>query len=136
MLRYCIPEYRLPNDLLDQEIKGVTDLGVDLRCNQALGRDFTLAQIRSQGYEAVFLGIGAVEIHPVGASRGRTARHHHRTGFPDPHRRRKTTGTGEKVLVIGGGNAAMDAARTAVRLGTETVTLLYPALPQGNAGPP
>ncbi len=125
MLRYCIPEYRLPNDLLDQEIKGVTDLGVDLRCNQALGQDFMLAQLRGQGYEAVFLGIGAWKST--------------RLGLPGEELPGITTGLdfltltaagkppelGKKVLVIGGGNAAMDAARTAVRLGAETVTLLY-----------
>ncbi len=125
MLRYCIPEYRLPNDLLDQEIKGVTDLGVDLRCNQALGQDFTLAQIRSQGYEAVFLGVGAWKSTRLGLPGEELPGIITGLDFLTLTAAGKPPELGKKVLVIGGGNAAMDAARTAVRLGTETVTLLY-----------
>ena len=125
MLRYCIPEYRLPNDLLDQEIKGLTDLGVDLRCNQALGRDFTLAQIRGQGYEAVFLGIGAWKSTRLGLPGEELPGIITGLDFLTLTAAGKPPELGKKVLVIGGGNAAMDAARTAVRLGAETVTLLY-----------
>ncbi|HSO72293.1 MAG TPA: FAD-dependent oxidoreductase, partial [Thermodesulfobacteriota bacterium] len=125
MLRYCIPEYRLPNDLLDQEIKGVTDLGVDLRCNQALGQDFTLAQLRGQGYEAVFLGIGAWKSTRLGLPGEELPGIITGLDFLTLTAAGKPPELGNKVLVIGGGNAAMDAARTAVRLGVETVTLLY-----------
>ena len=125
MLRYSIPEYRLPKKILDQEIQGITELGVEIRCNQALGENFILSQLRTQGYEAVFLAIGAWRST--------------RLGLPGEDQPGIITGLdflfqnalgnppdlGSKVLVIGGGNAAMDAARTALRLGAEQVSLMY-----------
>ena len=125
MLRWGIPEYRLPNALLNHEIQGVLDLGVELKLNTALGPEMTLQELLSQGYDAVFIGVGAwkgigmrvegedldgvhVGIHFLGA----TAQGEH-------------VELGDKVFVVGGGNTAMDAARTAVRLGAKEVTILY-----------
>ncbi|MBI5582504.1 MAG: FAD-dependent oxidoreductase [Deltaproteobacteria bacterium] len=125
MLRYSIPEYRLPKKILDQEIQGITELGVEIRCHQTLGEDFTIAQLRSQGYETVFLAVGAWRSTKLGLPGENQPGMITGIDFllqnalgdpPDP---------GSKVLVIGGGNAAMDAARTALRLKADQVTLMY-----------
>ncbi len=59
MLRYGIPEYRLPKKMLDREINWITDLGVTVKKNTALGKDFTIAALKNEGFDAIFLAIGA-----------------------------------------------------------------------------
>ncbi len=125
MLRYSIPDFRLPRDILDREIQEIADLGVEFRFNQVLGRDLSLHRLRSQGYEAVFLAIGAWKPAPLsfpgedlpGVIPGLEFLLQSALGSP--------LQVGPKVLVVGGGNSAVDSARTARRLGAETVTLLY-----------
>jgi len=125
MLVQAIPAYRLPREELAREVRMIERLGVDIETNMALGRDFTLRSLRDEGYEAVFLGIGA----PLGTRLnipGEEA-----VGVVDALRFlreyniRGSVPVGKHVVVIGGGNAAIDAARTAMRLGAETVTILY-----------
>ena len=125
MLRYSIPEYRLPKKILDQEIRGITDLGVEIRCNQALGRDFILSQLRTQGYEAVFLAVGAWRSTQLGLPGEELPGIITGLDFLLQNTMGQPPDLGTQVLVIGGGNAAMDAARTALRLGAEQVSLLY-----------
>ena len=125
MLRYSIPEYRLPKKILDQEIQGITDLGVEIRCGQALGKDFILSQLRSQGYEAVFLAIGAWKSTRLGLEGEDQPGFTTGLDFLLQTAMGNPPGLGAKVLVIGGGNAAMDAARTALRLGAARVSLMY-----------
>ncbi len=126
MLLWGIPEYRLPKAELEREIKEILDLGVDVELNKALGKDFTLKGLKDQdGFDAVFLGMGA----PLGKSMGvpgedaegiESALDFLRdTQMKGP---RKLHG---KVVVVGGGNSAIDAARTALRSGAEDVTILY-----------
>ncbi|HET9723657.1 MAG TPA: FAD-dependent oxidoreductase [Actinomycetota bacterium] len=110
-----IPPYRLRRDLLQREIDAVLGMGVELRTRMALGRDFTLRSLRDDGFEAVFLGIGA--------TRGRDLNipGHDKDGvlkaidFLLNASLGYTVDLGEEVLVIGGGNVALDAARTALR---------------------
>ena len=123
MLRYGIPPYRLPRQVLDAEIQNILDLGVELRCGAVAGKDVALEDLRTQ-YAAVFVGIGA--------HRGL------RLGVPGEDAPNVLTGTeflnrvnsgealpvGEKVMVVGGGDTAIDAARVSKRLGA-SVTLLY-----------
>jgi NADH-quinone oxidoreductase subunit F len=120
-----IPAYRLPREVVAREIQLIEQLGVSIRVGQALGRDFTLADLRREGYEAVFLGVGA----PGGSKLklpGEDA-----AGVVDAMRMLRDYNLGypvtigRRVVVIGGGNSAIDAARTALRLGAETVTVLY-----------
>jgi len=125
MLAQAIPAYRLPRNLLDHDVRMVEDLGVKIRTGRKLGKDFTLKDLRDEGYEAVFLGVGA----PRGVSLGLPGedakgvveaieylRDYNLTG---------KARAGNKVVVVGGGNAAVDAARTALRLGAQEVTLVY-----------
>ncbi len=124
MLRYGIPEYRLPKKVLDWEIAQIIGMGhIEARCNQALGRDFTVAQLEQQ-YDAVVLAIGAWKAKGLRVP----GEDHPRVFGGIDYLREVTLGQnvdlGRKVVVVGGGNTAIDAARTAVRQGCD-VTLVY-----------
>jgi NADH-quinone oxidoreductase subunit F len=125
MLVQAIPAYRLPREELGREISMIVNMGVKLETGTALGRDFTLAQLKEQGYESVFLGVGA----PQGTSIGIPGEDGEGVAdalkFLKEYNVNGTAAVGKKVAVIGGGNSAIDAARTALRLGAESVTILY-----------
>ena len=123
-LRYGIPEYRLPKKVLDWEIEGILNIGIDVEYGINFGKDFTLESLDADGFEAVFLGIGAwmnmnLRIENEDATGVETG-----TEFLTKVGLGVDTGIGKKVVVIGGGNTAIDAARTSVRLGAD-VTLMY-----------
>lgn len=125
MLRYAIPEYRLPKKILDQEVQGILDLGVEVRANQFYGQDFTLADLRQEGFKAIFLAVGTWKSTRLGLEGEDLPGVVHalelliRTAMGNP------VDVGQKVLIIGNGNTGMDAARTALRLGAKEVTMLY-----------
>ncbi len=125
MLRTGIPDYRLPPAILDQEINHILSTGVELKTGVALGRDFTLTSLKDQGFDAVFLGIGAHV--PVKMS----IENEDADGVVDavPFLRKENlerAGSAKKrVVIIGGGNVAMDAARVAARSGAESVSVVY-----------
>jgi formate dehydrogenase major subunit len=125
MLRYGIPEYRLPKATLDTEIGLILKLGVRLECGKALGRDFTLADLFARGFNAVFLGLGAMAERkmqvPGEDLEGVWAGTEFLTGVVLGEK----VAMGKRVAIIGGGNTAIDAARTCVRLGAEKVTIVY-----------
>lgn len=125
MLRTGIPDYRLPKEWVELEIGLIQKLGVEFRFNQALGRDFTLPRLFAEGYRAVFLALGATKenrLHVPGEEL---------TGVMSGIEFLRRVNLGEKpavgprVVVIGGGNTAVDAARTALRLGASDVHLVY-----------
>lgn len=124
MLRYAIPEYRLPKSELMKEIDYIGRLGVTIRCNTEIGREISLEEIRSD-YDAVFVGTGAPKGLPLNVDGEDLA------GVIDGIRFLRSVNSGEPVnigkcvAVIGGGNTAIDCARTAKRLGSESVTLIY-----------
>jgi NADPH-dependent glutamate synthase beta subunit-like oxidoreductase/Na+-translocating ferredoxin:NAD+ oxidoreductase RNF subunit RnfB len=126
MLRYGIPEYRLPKKVLDFEIEGITGLGVDVRTNVALGKDFTFKDLEEQGFTSFFIATGAWLSRDM-AVEGESELDGVVPGavFLTKRGLNEETPIGKKVVIIGGGNTAMDAARTAWRLGAEEVTLLY-----------
>jgi len=123
MLMLGVPEYRLPRDLVRAEIQAVLDLGVELRTNQAAGRDFALADLRAQGYEAVFLSIGCHKSRglPIegtdldGVFRAVEFLLNINLGFK--------VDLGQRVIVVGGGDVAMDVARSAARERAEVEVL-------------
>jgi len=125
MLRYGIPRFRLPVEALDRELEALESLGVTIETGKALGRDFSLQSLRDEGYEAVFLGIGALEPTGLGV-RGEDAQGvYSAVEFLGGYHSGQTPEIGGRVAVIGGGFTAVDAARTAVRLGAEEVFILY-----------
>jgi formate dehydrogenase major subunit len=128
MLRYGIPEYRLPKkEVLDPEYEAVWRLGAKLECNQALGKDFTLDDLKARGFDATIVATGCYDTNKLGveneAADGvidglqylRTAS----LGLPYPGH------VGTRVVVIGGGFTAMDCVRTSVRQGAKEITLVY-----------
>ena len=125
MLIQAIPAYRLPRAVLSSEVQMIERLGVEIETGIRLGKDFTLNDLREKGYEAVFLGIGAPDGISLGIS-GEEVK-----GFVQAIRFLRDYDSGgsikvsPKVIVIGGGNAAIDAARMAIRLGAKSVTVLY-----------
>lgn len=133
VLMYGIPEFRLPKDLVRQELKSITDLGVKVEKNVVVGRSITIEELFEEGFQAVFVGSGAglprfmkidgENLNGVYSANEFLTRVNlmkaYDTHSPTPVR------IGEKVAVIGGGNVAMDAARTAKRLGAKEVKIVY-----------
>ena len=126
MLRVGIPDYRLPPNILDKEINHILRLGVQTRTRVRFGTDFTLADLRKEGFSAVFLGIGAHESLNL-----RIRGEQDSPAVIDAVHFLRAVNLGErslpgnKVAVIGGGNVAIDAARVIKRLGAESVTVVY-----------
>ncbi len=126
MLRLGIPDYRLPPSVLDREIDFLLNTGIQTRCGEWLGRDFTFESLKEDGFSAVFMGTGAHFPMKMGIAGEDTE-----TGVMDAIEflRRANLGeapeTGKSVAVIGGGNVAVDAARSARRLGADSVSLVY-----------
>lgn len=124
MLRYGIPQYRLPKELLDKEIKLIEELGVEMINNKTLGVDFTIESLKAES-DAVVIAVGAWKSSPMrvpgesldGVYGGIDFLRSVIEGNPMP--------IGKRVAVCGGGNTAMDACRTAVRLGAEEVYVIY-----------
>ena len=126
MLVQAIPAYRLPRQELAREIRMIERLGVDIELNMRLGRDFTLESLRKDGYEAVFLAVGAPQGSKLGIPGEEADGVVDALRFLREYNVRGTAQVGKNVVVIGGGNSAIDAARTAIRLGAESVTVLPP----------
>lgn len=124
MLRYGIPEYRLPKKVLDEEIDIIKKLGADFKNNIEIGRDISFKYIRDN-YDAVYLGIGAWESSKLNIENEDCEGVIGGIDFLRKNILGEKIYTGKKVLIVGGGNTAMDACRTAKRLGAEEVTLLY-----------
>lgn len=125
MLRYGIPEYRLPRDILDWEIEGITGLGVEVRLNQNMGRDFTLQTLKDEEFDAVFLGIGAWGSRDMRIDGEDLEGVLSGTQYLIRRGLEEEIHIGKRVAIIGGGNTAIDAARTSWRLGAEEVTVIY-----------
>jgi dissimilatory sulfite reductase flavoprotein subunit len=123
MLRYGIPQYRLPRNVLDAEIQKILDLGVELKCNQVVGDGLSLETLRNE-YKAVFVGIGAHKGLKLGVPGEDAPNVFTGTSFLNHVNRGEEVSVGNKVIVIGGGDTAIDAARASKRLGA-VVTILY-----------
>jgi NADPH-dependent glutamate synthase beta subunit-like oxidoreductase len=123
MLRYGIPRYRMPREVLDAEIQRILDLGVELKCGVVVGKDIPLAQLR-QDYKAIFVGIGAHKGLRLGLPGGDANNVYTGVEFLNRANSGECIQVGGKVVVVGGGDTAIDAARVCKRLGAD-VTILY-----------
>ncbi len=123
MLRYGIPDYRLPPDVLDAEIKRLTDAGIRLVTGTMVGKDIPYEQLR-QEYDAIFVGIGAHKGKVLGVPGEDADNVMTGTGFLNLVNQGQPVEVGKHVIVIGGGDTAIDAARISRRLGAE-VTIVY-----------
>lgn len=124
MLRYGIPSYRLPRDLLDKEINILWRLGVELQTDSRLGADYQLEDLTSD-YDAVFLALGAFNSNEMGCPGEDADGVVTAVDFLGELERTGSVHVGDKVTVIGGGFTAMDACRTSIRKGAAEVTCLY-----------
>ncbi len=123
MLRYALPDYRLPTETLDRELALIGGVGVQFVCNTALGRDITLEKLTND-HDAVFLAIGTWEEQDLGVPGRELKGVYPALDFLNRVSHGEKIEMGKKVAVIGGGNAAIDSARTALRLGAD-VTIVY-----------
>lgn len=134
VLSYGIPEFRLPKSLVARELENITDMGVKLETNVVIGRSLTVDDLFAKGYEAVFLGTGAglpnflripgenlLGVYSANEflTRVNLMKGYKKGEVPTPVK------VGRRVAVVGAGNVAMDAARTAKRLGAEEVYIVY-----------
>lgn len=127
MLAVGIPSYRLPRDILNGEIDLIKSLGVEIRLNTRIGKDITFEQLRSNGYAAILVATG---LHESSSMRVEGEDAGYRGFFPGVEYLRRVNlhqemELGRRVAVIGGGNVAMDCARSSLRLGIEEVYLVY-----------
>lgn len=126
LLVYGIPEYRLSREIVNREIDAIRALGVEIRTGITVGRDVSLDELRAEGYRAFFFGIGAHKGFRLGISgEGDFSSVFDAIGFLREVNSGKKRKPGDRVVVIGGGNSAMDAARTCIRLGCREVHLAY-----------
>ncbi len=133
VLRYGIPPFRLPRKFLDREINSLKNIGVEFVTNVVVGKSITVNQLKEEGYDAIFLCSGAGLPKMLGikgenlngvysANEFLTRVNLMGANLPDSITPIKT---GKRAIIVGGGNVAMDAARVAVRLGFESVTIVY-----------
>ncbi len=126
MMMLGIPRYRLPREVIDREVAMIEDLGVEFRFNTRFGKDVTMDQLKAEGFEAFFFAIGAHKAFNLNIPGEKD--------FPQvveaiDFLRKVALGDrkapGKRVVIIGGGNVAIDAARTSLRLGSEEVIIAY-----------
>ncbi|HIJ86656.1 MAG TPA: FAD-dependent oxidoreductase [Desulfuromonadales bacterium] len=120
MLRTGIPAFRLPKEILQLEIEAILELGVDLKLNSPVGGDLTLANLREQGYEAVFITIGLQDPMVLDLKGTELKGVYHGVDYVRDHDK---ISLGKRCLVIGGGGVAIDCAQHAVRQGAEQVMI-------------
>jgi heterodisulfide reductase subunit A-like polyferredoxin len=125
MLSVGIPEYRLPRDIIQAEIQVIQDMGVEIKTGVDVGKDITIDQLRSEGFKAFFLGIGAQECKALGIEGEDLGGVYPGVDFLREINLGKQISLGDRVAVIGGGNVAMDAVRTARRTGSKEAFVIY-----------
>lgn len=125
MLVQAIPAYRLPREIVAREVRMIEHMGVEIYTNMMLGKDITLKSLRAKGYDAVFLGVGAPSGVGLGMPGDDAEGITDALSFLRTYNTRGSVPVGKNVVVIGGGNSAIDAARTALRLGADNVTVVY-----------
>ncbi|MBW1842596.1 MAG: FAD-dependent oxidoreductase, partial [Deltaproteobacteria bacterium] len=125
MLRVGIPAHRLPRDILDQEIEVITNLGVKIKTNTPLGADLTIDDLLNDGYQAVYLALGAHKGIELGIPGEKAKGVRQGVDFLREVNLTGKADIGKKVAIIGGGNVAIDVSRSAVRLGAKEVNIVY-----------
>ncbi|NWG11528.1 FAD-dependent oxidoreductase [Candidatus Bathyarchaeota archaeon] len=125
MLRKCIPEYRLPKQVLAKEIQFIKDLGVEIKTGVHVGKDVNFDDLRKEGYKSIFIGAGANKSQELKIEGVDLEGVVHSIEFLWNANCGERIVVGKNVVIIGGGNVAMDAAKTTVRWGADQVRVLY-----------
>jgi NADPH-dependent glutamate synthase beta subunit-like oxidoreductase len=124
MMRYGIPVYRLPHDILDKEIEEILSLGIEFTSNQRLGVDFTLDDLKQRGYDTVFLAVGAPSSQRIAIDGSDLPDVLWSIDFLKQIAEETHAHLKDKVVVIGGGDVAVDVAQSAMRCGAKDVTMV------------
>lgn len=134
VLSYGIPEFRLPKEIVQFEVEGIRNLGVEIKTNSLIGRTLTIDDLLAQGYKAIFIGAGAglpqflkipgENLGGVYSANEYLTRVNLMKAYLFPEYLTPVK-IGKKVIVVGGGNVAMDSARVSLRLGADEVTVVY-----------
>ncbi len=125
LLRYGIPRFRLPAAVIDGEVEMITRLGVTIKTSQELGKDFRLSELKQDGYRAVVLAVGAPQSLSLDVPGERVRGYYAAVEFLEKIQQGESPVVGDRVVVIGGGFSAVDAARTCLRLGASEVYIAY-----------
>jgi NADPH-dependent glutamate synthase beta subunit-like oxidoreductase len=125
MLRYGIPQYRLPKEVLDWEIEGILDLGIDFHTNVRFGQDFDLTSLVASGFDAIFLGIGAWKDASLRVKGEDLKGCYTGIDFLSRLASGENIPTGRTAAIIGGGNTAIDCTRNLIRMGVKKVYIVY-----------
>ncbi len=125
MMAVGIPSYRLPKDVLNAEIDFIKSVGVEIKTNTPIGKSLSLKDLKAQGYEATFVAVGAHKNNKLGVDGEALKGVIPGVEFLRDAALGKSLSVGQRVAVVGGGNVAIDAARTALRSGAESVMILY-----------
>jgi NADPH-dependent glutamate synthase beta subunit-like oxidoreductase len=126
MMTYGIPAYRLPREVLFKEIEDIWRAGVEFRCNMELGTDFTVKSLKADGYGAIVLALGAHRSRNLGVKgEDKKGVYHAVQMLRDIASGEPPDLQGKRIVVVGGGDTAMDAARSAWRLGASEVSIVY-----------
>jgi len=134
VLAYGIPEFRLPKEIVSREVETLEKMGVELECNVIIGKTITIEQLFEEGFDAIFLGLGAGLPRFLGVEGENLLGIYSANEFLTRINLMKAykfpeydtpINIGKKVAVVGGGNVAMDSARSAVRLGAREVHIIY-----------
>ncbi len=123
MMRYGIPDYRLPESVVEREIQDILNLGVELKLERTLGKDFSLDDLKNEGYEAIFLAVGAQLSRKIVLENLEMKGVMWGVDFLRQVKEGKDIDVKDRVVVIGGGNVAIDVALTALRCGANHVTM-------------
>ena len=123
MMTYGIPSFKLEKDVIDAEIDVIRALGVEIRCGVEVGKDITIAQLKEQGYQAFYIAIGCQGGRLPGVENEKAPGTSIAVDFLADALGGKAPELKGKVVVVGGGNVAIDCARTAHRLGAEQVSM-------------
>jgi glutamate synthase (NADPH/NADH) small chain len=125
MLTVGIPAYRLPRDIINAEFDALVNCGVEIVNNVTIGKDKTLQDLKNNGYDAVFVGIGAHASRKLGVEGEDLEGVMHGVDYLRRVNLGESLNLGPNVVVVGGGNVAIDCARTALRTGSDKVFILY-----------
>ncbi len=123
MLRYGIPNYKLEKEVIDAEIDIIREMGVEIKCGVEIGKDITLDELRAQGYKAFYMAIGAQGGRKAGVDGEDAQGVYTAVEFLHEAAEKEAFDIGKNVVVVGGGNVAIDAARVSVHCGAENVSM-------------
>ncbi|MEN8226999.1 MAG: FAD-dependent oxidoreductase [Bacteroidota bacterium] len=125
LLRYGIPRYRLPEEVINNEIEMIRNLGVTIKTSMELGKEITLSKLKQDGFDAVVLAVGAHQSLSLKIPGEDHNGYYSAIDFLDKFQKGENPEIGESVVIIGGGFSAIDAARTSKRLGAKDVYIAY-----------